>query len=475
MFSRRSRFISFSCALNDLLATVVAFLFAYGLRVWVTERIWHFHPLYRFGKYIPVLAFAVVLFPFFGYLLGAYRQIELRRPRDIASDLVKIVTLGMLALFAGLFVTGSEFVSRSFLLAFGTFELLLIGTSRWVLLASTFWLRSQPERIRNFVIVGTTPGAVEVASLLEEGERFGLRLLAFVSTTSASTCPSTLRREYSILPKERLAELLHTRVVDEVVFAVDKQELTGLEPLMQQCEEEGVHMRVHLDFLPKGFSHVFVEHLSHVPLLTFASSPQNDFALLFKRCIDVVVSALALIVLSPVLAMLAALIKLTSPGPVFYRQTRCGVGGRRFTLLKFRSMVTNGDALLPELRNLNEVDGPVFKMRNDPRCTPIGRWMRVLSLDELPQLWNVLCGDMSLVGPRPPLPHEVEQYEPWQRRRLRIRPGLTCLWALEGRSQLRFDRWVKLDLLYIDNWSVWLDFKILLKTIPAVLSGRGAH
>jgi lipopolysaccharide/colanic/teichoic acid biosynthesis glycosyltransferase len=144
-------------------------------------------------------------------------------------------------------------------------------------------------------------------------------------------------------------------------------------------------------------------------------------------------------------------------------------------LLKFRSMVNNAHEMLQELEQHNEVDGPVFKMRNDPRCTNVGRWLRILSLDELPQLWNVLRGDMSLVGTRPPLPQEVDQYEPWQRRRLRIRPGLTCLWALEGRSKLQFDRWMRLDLLYIDNWSMWLDLKILLKTIPAVLLGRGAH
>jgi lipopolysaccharide/colanic/teichoic acid biosynthesis glycosyltransferase len=138
-------------------------------------------------------------------------------------------------------------------------------------------------------------------------------------------------------------------------------------------------------------------------------------------------------------------------------------------------MVNNAHEMLQELEQHNEVDGPVFKMRNDPRCTNVGRWLRILSLDELPQLWNVLSGHMSLVGPRPPLPQEVDQYEPWQRRRLRIRPGLTCLWALEGRSKLQFDRWMRLDLLYIDNWSMWLDLKILLKTIPAVLLGRGAH
>jgi exopolysaccharide biosynthesis polyprenyl glycosylphosphotransferase len=234
-------------------------------------------------------------------------------------------------------------------------------------------------------------------------------------------------------------------------------------------------MRLDLDFLPSGFSHVYVEHLAHVPLLTFASSPQSEGGMLLKRIMDFVVAVVGLVLLSPLFFILALLVRLTSPGPVFYRQTRCGLGGRRFSLLKFRSMSVDAEDSQLHLAELNEVDGPVFKMRDDPRCTSVGRWMRMFSLDELPQLWNVLRGDMSLVGPRPPLPREVTQYEPWQRKRLRMRPGMTCLWALEGRSQLRFDRWVKLDLLYIDRWSIWLDFKILFKTIPAVLSGKGAH
>jgi FlaA1/EpsC-like NDP-sugar epimerase len=213
MFSRRSRFISFSCVLNDLLATIVAFLFAYGLRVWVTERIWHLHPIYRFEKYLPVLITALLLFPFFGYVLGAYRQIEFRRPRDIATDVVKMVALGMLSLFACLFVTRGEFVSRAFLIAFGTFEFFLVAVGRWVFLASTLWLRAQPERIRNFVIVGTTQGAVQVASLLEEGQRFGLRLLAFIYTGDKPTSLPSLRNSYSVLPKETLTELLHNHIV----------------------------------------------------------------------------------------------------------------------------------------------------------------------------------------------------------------------------------------------------------------------
>ena len=185
-------------------------------------------------------------------------------------------------------------------------------------------------------------------------------------------------------------------------------------------------------------------------------------------------ASVSMVVLSPLLVALALVVWITSPGSIFYRQTRCGLGGRRFTLYKFRSMKIGADLIRKELKALNEQDGPVFKIRVDPRCTRVGRLMRKFSLDELPQLWNILKGNMSFVGPRPPLPEEVQKYEGWQRRRLRMKPGLTCLWALEGRSQLSFKRWMELDLEYIDNWSPALDWKIILKTIPIVLSGQGA-
>jgi exopolysaccharide biosynthesis polyprenyl glycosylphosphotransferase len=213
--------------------------------------------------------------------------------------------------------------------------------------------------------------------------------------------------------------------------------------------------------------------LGEKPLLTFSATPDDEW-LLLKRVIDFTMALVLLVVLSPLFLILAVLVKLTSPGPIFFRQTRCGLGGRKFTLFKFRSMMADADQRREELDALNEVDGPVFKIRNDPRCTPVGRFMRKFSLDELPQLVNIIKGNMSLVGPRPPLPEEVEKYERWQRRRLRMQPGLTCLWALEGRSQLSFRRWMELDLEYIDHWSMALDWKILLRTIPIVLLGRGA-
>ncbi len=194
-----------------------------------------------------------------------------------------------------------------------------------------------------------------------------------------------------------------------------------------------------------------------------------------KRLLDLTVSATLLLLLSPLLLLAGLIIYLEDRGPILYRQTRVGMNGRFFNILKFRSMVPDADARLQEVSHLNELDGPVFKIRNDPRITRVGRVIRKLSIDELPQLFNVLKGEMSLVGPRPPLPSEVEQYEDWQLRRLSVMPGITCIWQISGRNELSFDDWVRLDLQYIDNQSIWQDCRILLLTLPAVLHGRGAY
>ncbi|MGO9520528.1 MAG: sugar transferase, partial [Candidatus Korobacteraceae bacterium] len=270
-------------------------------------------------------------------------------------------------------------------------------------------------------------------------------------------------------------DILHKRVVDEVIFAVNMQELAQLEHVIQHCADVGMKTRVQLEFLPAAYSRVYLENFRDVQLLSLSSAPDSELRLFFKRVFDVVVAGASLLVLSPLLACIAAVIKITSPGPVLFQQIRCGLGGRRFTLYKFRSMINNAEQLRAELHQLNELDGPVFKISDDPRITPVGRWLRRFSLDELPQLWNIVRGDMSFVGPRPAVPEEVDQYEDWQKRRLRMRPGLTCTWVLEGRNHLEFNRWMELDLKYIDNWSLWLDTKIFLRTIPIVLSGRGAY
>jgi exopolysaccharide biosynthesis polyprenyl glycosylphosphotransferase len=277
-----------------------------------------------------------------------------------------------------------------------------------------------------------------------------------------------------VLPVADLPAILREHVVDEVIFAVGSERLSELEEVFLLCDEEGVRTRVAVDFFPHVNSTVSLERFGSTPLLTFSAAPYDEIRLLVKRATDVLIAVAGLVVLAPLMLAIAVLIRLTSPGQAIFRQVRCGLNGRLFVFYKFRSMCENAERLRDQYEHLN-VRGTAFKIPADPRLTRLGRWLRKFSVDEWPQLWNVLRGDMSLVGPRPAVPVEVEQYAPWQRRRLRMRPGLTCLWAISGRDSVDFETWMKLDMQYIDNWSLALDWKILLRTIPRVLTGHGAH
>jgi exopolysaccharide biosynthesis polyprenyl glycosylphosphotransferase len=241
------------------------------------------------------------------------------------------------------------------------------------------------------------------------------------------------------------------------------------------CAEQGVRTTIAADLFSIGLVKSGISYFGGMPLIHFQTPPGDSWELAVKRMIDIAVAAVALVVLSPLFLILAVGVK-TSPGEILFRQTRVGLNGRLFQMLKFRSMCVGAEAALQQLKERNEMQGPAFKMKDDPRITPFGRFMRRFSLDELPQLWNVLIGDMSLVGPRPPIPGEVGLYERRSRRRLSMRPGLTCTWQVSGRNEIKdFESWVKLDLHYIDNWSLMGDLVLLLRTIPAVLLGTGAR
>jgi exopolysaccharide biosynthesis polyprenyl glycosylphosphotransferase len=273
----------------------------------------------------------------------------------------------------------------------------------------------------------------------------------------------------------QLGRTLEEEVLDVVVFAVPREGLGEVERAVHLCEEQGVEVRISLDILRFGPGRMRVADMDGVPMLAFTRTPSDALALAVKRAFDVVISAGVLVALSPLLAAVALAIRIDSPGQIFFRQRRIGQSGRVFEILKFRSMFRDAEARLEALRARNEMTGPVFKMANDPRVTRVGRFLRRTSLDEFPQFWNVLKGEMSVVGPRPPIPSEVRQYKRWQRRRLSMKPGITCIWQISGRNDIEFERWMELDLEYIDGWSLWGDLEIFFKTIPAVLSARGAR
>jgi exopolysaccharide biosynthesis polyprenyl glycosylphosphotransferase len=273
-----------------------------------------------------------------------------------------------------------------------------------------------------------------------------------------------------------MPEIVKQNIIDEAVFIVPRSWLDKIEELMQFCENVGLRVNLAADLYRLKLSKTKQTDIGGFPLLTFESTPDRFGYLFVKRLIDFFVSGIALMCLSLFFIIIGVIIKITSKGPVFYKQERCSLYGRKFTLYKLRTMTFDAESKLKDLITLNEMNGPVFKMTNDPRITRVGKWLRRFSLDELPQLWNVFKGDMSLVGPRPPITEEVENYDSWQRRRLSMRPGITCLWQVTGRNVISdFNEWMKLDFEYIDNWSLWLDLKILLKTFPVVLFGKGAR
>jgi len=319
--------------------------------------------------------------------------------------------------------------------------------------------------------VGSGEGAHRLGEALEKSSDYGIRLVGFLDDRPGEV---QLAQHYDQYALTQLPELLKRQVIDEIIFAVDSSRLSEMEEVFLRCDEEGVRTRLVVDFLPHVNSDVYLDRLGHTPLLTFSAAPHDEILLFLKRSTDMILAAAALVLLLPFMLLVALMIRLTSPGPIIFSQERCGLNGRRFIFYKFRSMCENAEELKNSLMHMNS-KSTAFKIPNDPRLTRIGRFLRKFSIDEWPQLWNVVKGDMALVGPRPAVPDEVEQYQTWQRRRLRMRPGLTCLWAVSGRDALDFDTWMKMDMQYIDNWSLALDWKIMLRTIPRVLSGKGAY
>lgn len=451
----------------DILLIWCAFEAAYATRSHLElERIFFLTPAIK----TLLLGTAVSGWVLAGLWLRAYDQILRVRLRELFLRLFQQSVAGSILVVLVQYVQRVD-LSRPFLAflflyavsALACFRLAARPLARLILGAET---------ARRYVYVaGSGPSAERVGRLIEKSADYGLVLLGFLDEQPGKV---KLAREYEVRELSRLHELLQTQVVDEVLFAGGSKHLGDLEDALLVCEEEGVRTRLDLGFFPHVQARVDLERLEGEAMLTFAGAPHDDFRLMLKRATDLTLACVALLVLLPFLTLIAILIRLTSSGPAIFRQQRCGLNGRMFTLYKFRTMVADAESRRAELEHLN-VKTTAFKIPNDPRLTGLGRWLRKFSLDELPQLWNVVRGEMAIVGPRPPVPEEVARYERWQRRRLRMRPGLTCLWTLAGRDALSFEDWMRLDLDYIDGWSLALDWSVILRTIPHVLLGKGAH
>lgn len=457
-------------ALSDILLTWLAFEAAYHTRALLLDlgRLFYIDAPIK----ALILGFTLLVWVLLGMWYQIYDRLQAGKLPTVLAETTRQCALGTLAVVVFEYALRLD-LSRPFLALFAVYAWVLLCLFRLNAGNVAGYIRREFGQPHFVVIAGTGERARQLGRQLEESADQGVRLIGFLDE-NADGGQVELNQTYPVWPFSELSDLLRRQVIDEIVFAVDSRRLAALEDVFLLCDEEGVRTRVVLDFFPHVNSRISFETLGTTPLITFTAAPADEIRLLVKRSIDLVIAAAALLVLFPLMVVLAVLIRATSRGPAIFRQRRCGLNGRIFTFYKFRSMCENAEALKPSLEHLNQKQ-TAFKIPNDPRLTPLGRFLRKFSIDEWPQLWNVLKGDMSLVGPRPAVPEEVARYQRWQRRRLRMRPGLTCLWTLAGRDAVDFDTWMRLDLEYIDNWSLALDWKILLLTIPRVLSGRGAH
>ena len=363
-------------------------------------------------------------------------------------------------------------LSRPFLLLFAFYSWLFLCLFRLRADSLVGLIRREFGAAHYVMIVGLGDNAIRIAELLERSEFYGIRLAGFFADDPASAPDVVqLKKEYPVHPITSLSDVLQRQIIDEIIFAVDSRQLAGLEDSFLMCDEEGIRTHVAVDFFPHVNSEIYLDRIGPAPMLTFAAAPDDEVRLMIKRAIDVLLAGVTLLVLTPFMAVIALMIRITSPGPIIFRQVRCGLNGRTFICFKFRSMCVDAERMKPELVHLNQKQ-TAFKIADDPRLTHVGRYMRKFSVDSWPQLWNVLRGEMSLVGPHPAIPEEVEKYKRWQRRRLRMRPGLTCLWAINGRDALDFDTWMKLDMQYIDRWSLALDWHIVLPDDSACSDGQ---
>ncbi|MDR4507121.1 MAG: sugar transferase [Candidatus Brocadiaceae bacterium] len=437
--------------------------------------------------YLVLIPTYVIIWGFVLYYFGMYDVIITQSISNALLTVIETFFVGLGIFGCFIFLTGIESVSRLHIILSFSFTTVFIGVEKVLLVKYLKYQHQQGVNTRNILIVGSGKRAQYLINIINQHHEWGMKIVGIIDDDS--TKKNSPICGYDVIgAMENVPEILHNNIVDEVVFVVPRSWLNKIEGMiMYICEVEGVRVSVAIDLfelkLAKAkFNYLTFEslkkHRSDVykfPLITFEMTPDKLIHLSLKRISDVVISGCALVILSPLLFITAILVKTTSPGPILFKQKRSSLYGRTFTLYKFRSMVVDAESKLNELLSYNEMGGPVFKMEKDPRVTSIGKVLRKFSIDELPQLWNILKGDMSLVGPRPPLPSEVSKYEAWQRRRLSMRPGATCLWQAYGRNKItNFNEWMKLDLEYIDNWSIWLDCKILIRTIPSVFFGSGA-
>jgi exopolysaccharide biosynthesis polyprenyl glycosylphosphotransferase len=411
--------------------------------------------------------------------LGLYNSKRMSSRLAELTDVIKATSLGTLVITIMAFLLKLRMTTPLFIAVFWLSTTVVAAGSRLALRTWLRYIRKQGRNSHNMLIIGTNRRAVEFAKTVQSQPELGYRIIGFSDEDWAGSRELSAHGFSLLCDLTALPAFLRHNVVDEVALALPIRSFhLHASRIAILCEQQGIILRLLSDVFNLKNTRSREEELDGAAFITHSTTVMEGWPLLAKRIFDFVVALALLILLAPLFLVIAGLIKLTSAGPVLFVQKRVGLNKRTFDIYKFRTMVVNAEHRIQDMEHLNEVSGPVFKIRNDPRLTPIGKFLRKTSIDELPQLFNILKAEMSLVGPRPLQLRDYELFtkdcEDWQRCRFSVRPGITCLWQVNGRSSVPFEKWMELDLQYIHKWSLWLDLKILAKTIPAVLRGSGA-
>lgn len=468
MLKEREQQVNNIFGIVDVIISVLSFIVAYQIR-----NEFFVPPLSAQNEYLIV---GILIVPTWFILLKSVHLTEVHRTKTyskILTSYLKVIVFGLSIIFLFMFLFKLINISRLVILFFGVINFFSLFVTRISVYRIMKYYRVKGFNSRNIIVVADDSSEAFIERLLENKE-WGY-IPKYIITNS-----SKLYKKYkdviSIHPEHvSLRNLIDLDIIDEVIYCKNEINQNRLRSIIHDCEEVGVVFRMQSQLFSMSATKAHLNHFDETPFLTFDNTPSDHYALRIKNTLSVLTALFIIVVWSPVLLLITFLIKISSKGPVFFKQKRVGLRGRTFYMYKFRTMVVNAEELQKDLMDSNEADGPVFKIKNDPRITPIGRFLRKSGLDELPQFFNVLIGDMSLVGPRPPIPSEVKQYERWQLRRLSIKPGITCTWQIKpNRNSISFDDWMKMDLQYIDNWSNKLDIVLFFKTIKTMLKGSGS-
>jgi exopolysaccharide biosynthesis polyprenyl glycosylphosphotransferase len=468
-FLKKWNLINVMLGAIDVTAITLAFQFSYYIN-YFDQGGFFFNSTRLFKLYILIMPFWLIIL----YLIQITEIPRTKSYRVLFFEYLQSSVLVSVLLLVFYFVFKLYLISRLFLLEFALFGFLLLFMARLMEYALFKVYRAKGFNYVNVALIADDSSMPFVESLFSNKE-WGYRIIAIF--TGSARLKEKYEKVIIQLPEEyimALNDLMEADIIDEVLYIKNKVVPSEVRNVIRSCEELGVIFRLRYRDEKMNLTNAVKTNIGNVKFLTFINIPYNFYALAIKKIMDVGISLFMLIALSPFLLIIALSVKLTSPGPIMYKQPRVGLRGRIFNLYKFRTMVVNADFLRKDLESKNEVDGPVFKIKDDPRVTKIGKFLRKTGLDELPQLINILKGEMSLIGPRPPLQAETKLYKRWQLRRLSVKPGLSCFWQIKPeRNSIKFETWMELDLAYIDNWSLRLDFVILIKTIKTVFLRTG--